>query len=46
VYGLLSVNFQSTVLYQYDQDPGIQFSQGLGLGLLLTRQNPPAPTPK
>ena len=43
VYGLLNVNFQSTVLYQYDQDPGIQFSQGLGLGLLLTRQNPPAP---
>ena len=40
VYGLLSVNFQSTVLYQYDQDPGIQFSQGLGLGLLLTRQKP------
>jgi hypothetical protein len=40
VYGLLSVNFQSTVLYQYDQDPGIQFSQGLGLGLLLTRQRP------
>jgi hypothetical protein len=40
VYGLLSVNFQSTVLYQYDQDPGIQFSQGLGLGLLLTRQSP------
>lgn len=43
VYGLLSVNFQSTVLYQYDQDPGIQFSQGLGLGLLLTRQSPRAP---
>jgi len=43
VYGLLSVNFQSTVLYQYDQDPGLQFSQGLGLGLLLTRQNPKAP---
>lgn len=43
VYGLLSVNFQGTVLYQYDQDPGLQFSQGLGLGLLLTRQNPPAP---
>jgi hypothetical protein len=40
VYGLLSVNFQSTVLYQYDQDAGIQFSQGLGLGLLLTRQKP------
>ncbi|MDJ0364222.1 DUF3078 domain-containing protein [Hymenobacter sp. H14-R3] len=40
VYGLLSVNFQSTLLYQYDQDPGIQFSQGLGLGLLLTRQKP------
>ena len=46
VYGLLSVNFQSTVLYQYDQDPGIQFSQGLGLGLLLTRQNPPPPPAK
>jgi len=40
VYGLLSVNFQSTVLYQYDQDAGLQFSQGLGLGLLLTRQKP------
>ncbi|GAA4504167.1 hypothetical protein GCM10023172_30020 [Hymenobacter ginsengisoli] len=40
VYGLLSVNFQSTVLYQYDQDSNIQFSQGLGLGLLLTRQRP------
>lgn len=40
VYGLLSVNFQSTVLYQYDQDSDIQFSQGLGLGLLLTRQKP------
>jgi len=40
VYGLLSVNFQSTVLYQYDQDSNIQFSQGLGLGLLLTRQKP------
>ncbi|WP_223650390.1 DUF3078 domain-containing protein [Hymenobacter psoromatis] len=43
VYGLLSVNFQSTVLYQHDQDSGIQFSQGLGLGLLLTRQKPVAP---
>jgi hypothetical protein len=43
VYGLLSVNLQSTILYQYDQDPGIQFSQGLGLGLLLTRQSPAAP---
>jgi hypothetical protein len=40
VYGLLSVNFQSTVLYQYDQDSDLQFSQGLGLGLLLTRQKP------
>lgn len=40
VYGLLSVNFQSTVLYQYDQDASLQFSQGLGLGLLLTRQKP------
>ena len=43
VYGLLSVNFQSTVLYQYDQDAGLQFSQGLGLGLLLTRQRPAPP---
>ena len=43
VYGLLSVNFQSTVLYQYDQDANLQFSQGLGLGLLLTRQNPAVP---
>jgi len=43
VYGLLSVNFQSTVLYQYDQDSRIQFSQGLGLGLLLTRQRPAVP---
>ncbi len=42
VYGLLSVNFQSTVLYQFDQDANIQFSQGLGLGLLLTRQRPVA----
>lgn len=40
VYGLLSVNFQSTLLYQYDQDADLQFSQGLGLGLLLTRQKP------
>jgi hypothetical protein len=40
VYGLLSVNFQSTILYQYDQDAALQFSQGLGLGLLLTRQKP------
>jgi len=45
VYGLLSVNFQSTVLYQYDQDANLQFSQGLGLGLLLTRQRP-ATVPK
>ncbi|MGI4870949.1 MAG: DUF3078 domain-containing protein [Janthinobacterium lividum] len=37
---LLSVNFQSTVLYDYDQDPGVQFSQGLGLGILLTRERP------
>jgi hypothetical protein len=43
VYGLLSVNFQSTVLYQFDQDANIQFSQGLGLGLLLTRQSPAPP---
>lgn len=43
VYGLLSVNFQSTVLYQFDQDANIQFSQGLGLGLLLTRQKPAPP---
>ena len=43
VYGLLSVNFQSTVLYQFDQDSNIQFSQGLGLGLLLTRQKPMLP---
>jgi hypothetical protein len=43
VYGLLSVNFQSTVLYQFDQDANIQFSQGLGLGLLLTRQSPVPP---
>ena len=43
VYGLLSVNFQSTVLYQFDQDSNIQFSQGLGLGLLLTRQRPAPP---
>jgi hypothetical protein len=43
VYGLLSVNFQSTVLYQFDQDANIQFSQGLGLGLLLTRQRPAPP---
>ena len=35
---LLSVSFQSTVLYDYDQDAGVQFSQGLALGILLTRQ--------
>ena len=46
IYGLLSLNFQSTVLYQRDQDPGLQFSQGLGLGLLLVRQNPPPPPAK
>ncbi len=40
---LLSVNFQSTVLYNIDQDASLQFSQGLGLGLLLTRDNPPLP---
>ena len=41
----LNVSFLSTVLYDYDQDPGVQFSQGLGLGILLSRENPP-PAPK
>ena len=45
VYGLLSVNLQATALYQSDQDPGIQFSQGLGLGYLCGRFLPSSYVP-
>lgn len=36
---IISVTFTSINLYDYDQDPGIQYSQGLSLGLLYKVSN-------
>ena len=34
----ISVSLSGIVLYDYDQDPGVQYSQSLALGILLSRE--------
>jgi hypothetical protein len=34
----ISVSFGGIVLYDYDQDPGVQYNQNLALGILLSRE--------